>query len=134
MRIWIALVVVAACGKSDDKGNSPMAKIAGSVGSGRDRIVDAWKDAKLTPSALTPAEVAFGKDCQSGTVEGLDVLLCDYASPAEAKAAEDQGLTWVGSATGSSQAHASTLVVIADRRKTDPSGRTINRLMKLAPK
>ncbi len=133
MRIWITLVVVAACGKSDDKGNSPMAKIANGVG-GKDRIVDAWKDAKLTPSALTPAQVAFGKDCQSGTVEGLDVLLCDYASPAEAKAAEDQGLTWVGSATGSSQAHASTLVVIADRRKTDPSGRTINRLMKLAPK
>jgi hypothetical protein len=60
--------------------------------------------------------------------------LCNFASPAEAKAAEDQGLTWVGGVTGTSQAHGAALVVLADRRKTDPSGRTINRLMKLAPK
>ena len=133
MRILIALLIVAACSKSDDKSN-PMAKAVGAAMGGRDAIVDAWKDAKLTPSALTPAQVAFGKDCQSGTVDGLDVLLCDYPSPAEAKAAEDQGLTWVGQATGASQAHGATLVVIADRKKTDPSGRTINRMLKLAPK
>jgi len=133
MRIAIALLIVAACSKSDDSKN-PLAKAVGTTLGGRDAIVDAWKDAKLTPSALTPAQVAFGKDCQSGTVENLDVLLCDYPSPAEAKAAEDQGLTWVADATGASQAHGATLVVIADRKKTDPSGRTINRMLKLAPK
>lgn len=97
-------------------------------------MIDAWKAAKLTPSALTPATVTFGKACQSGTVEGVDVLLCSFASPAEAKAAEDPGLTWVGEATGTSQARGAALIVLADRRKVDPSGRTINRLMKLAPK
>jgi hypothetical protein len=133
MRIAIALLLVAACSKSDDKSN-PMAKAVGATLGGRDAIVEAWKDAKLSPSALTPAQVAFGKDCQSGTVENLDVMLCDYPSPAEAKAAEDQGLTWIGEATGASQAHGPTLVLIADRRKADPSGRTINRMLKLAPK
>jgi hypothetical protein len=107
---------------------------ADKAASGRDAVVAAWKDAKLTPSALTPATVTFAGDCQTGTVEGVDVLLCNFGSAGEAKAAEDQGLAWVGQATGSSQAHGATLVVLADRRKTDPNGRTINRLMKLAPK
>ena len=54
-------------------------------------------------------------------------------SPADAKAAQDPGLGWIGSVTGASQAHGSALIVIADRKKADPNGRTINRLMKLAP-
>jgi hypothetical protein len=123
-------LAVVACSKS---GDSDKASGSGSGGA-RDAVVAAWKDAKLMPSPLTPATVTFGKDCQSGTVEGVDVLLCNFASAAEAKAAEDQGLTWVGQATGAAQAHGAALVVLADRRKTDPSGRTINRLMKLAPK
>jgi len=53
---------------------------------------------------------------------------------AEAKAAEDAGLTWVGDTTGASQAAGKVLVVVADRRKGDPSGRTINQMMKLAPR
>jgi hypothetical protein len=102
-------------------------------GSARDAVLDAWKADKLAPSALTAASVAVGKDCQSGTVEGIEVLLCNFASPAEAKAAEDAGLAWVGQATGASQARGAALVVLADRKKADPNGRTINRLLKLAP-
>ena len=101
--------------------------------SARDAIVEAWKGDKLAPSALTAASVAFGKDCQSGTVEGIDVLLCNFPTAAEAKAAEDAGLAWVGQATGASQARGAALVVIADRKKSDPNGRMINRLLKLAP-
>src|SRR5262245_59216228 len=111
----LALVLpLAACGKS------------GSGATARDAVIDAWKGAKLTPSALTPATVAFGKDCQSGTVESIDVLLCNFATPAEAKAAADPGLAWVGEATGASQARGSALIVLADRKKADPNGRTIN--------
>lgn len=128
MRTIVLMLSLVAC----SKGGGDKAA-AGGAGA-RDAVIDAWKAAKLTPSPLTPATVSFGKDCQSGTIEGIDVLLCSFASPAEAKAAEDQGFTWVGGATGVSQAHGAALVVLADRRKTDPSGRTINRLMKLAPK
>jgi hypothetical protein len=126
MRIIILALALLACGKSGSD------KSAG--GGARDAVLEAWKSAKLTPSAMTPATVTFAKDCQSGTVEGVDVLLCSFASAAEAKAAEEQGLTWINQVTGASQAHGTALVVLADRRKTDPSGRTINRLMKLAPK
>jgi hypothetical protein len=128
MRTMVLMLALVACSKSSESD-----KPAGGA-SGRDAVIEAWKAAKLTPSAMTPATVTFAKDCQSGTVEGVDVLLCNFAAAAEAKAAEDPGLTWIGQATGASQAHGAALVVLADRRKTDPSGRTINRLMKLAPK
>src|SRR5262249_51343855 len=121
IRMVLLGLALAACGKG------------GSGATARDAVIDAWKGAKLTPSALAPATVAFGKDCQSGTIEGIDVLLCNFTTPAEAKAAEDPGLTWVGEATGASQAHGSVLIVLADRKKSDPNGRTINKLLKLAP-
>ena len=120
--VLIAALAAAACGKGGDKPAGP-----------RDAVIAAWKADKLTPSAMTPATVAFGKDCQSGTVESIDALVCSFGSPAEAKAAEDQGLSWIGSVTGASQAHGSALIVLADRKKADPNGRMINRLMKLAP-
>jgi hypothetical protein len=124
MRAWLAVAALAAaaCGKGGDQPAGP-----------RDAVIAAWKADKLTPSAMAPAKVAFGVDCQSGTVESLDALVCSFGSPAEAKAAEDQGLSWIGSATGASQAHGSALIVLADRKKADPNGRMINRLMKLAP-
>ncbi len=123
--IAIVLVLLAACSKDDGTGR-------GATGGelSRDSIVAAWKKAGLTPSPLTPAQVPVGKDCQSGTVNGVDVLVCQYATPAEAKAAEEPGLQWVGESTGMSQAAGKVLVAAADRRKADPSGRTINSLMK----
>jgi hypothetical protein len=119
----LVMLALAACSKSADKPATP-----------GDAVLAAWKAEKLVPSALAPASVAFAKDCQSGTIENLDVLMCNFATPAEAKAAEAQGNTWVGSVTGASQAHGAALVVLADRKKADPNGRTINKLMKLAPK
>lgn len=123
----VLLVAVIAC----DKGSG----VAGGSGGPRDGVVAAWKAGGLSPSALTAASVpAVGKDCQSGTVGAIDVLLCVYPTAAEAKAAEDAGLTWVGDTTGAAQASGTVLIAISDRRKSDPSGRTINQLMKLAPK
>jgi hypothetical protein len=122
LAVLVAALAAAACSKGGDKPAGP-----------RDAVIAAWKADKLTPSAMTPAKVAFGTDCQSGTVEGIDALVCSFGSPAEAKAAEDQGLAWIGSVTGASQARGSALIVLADRKKADPNGRTINRLMKLAP-
>ncbi|MBA3462655.1 MAG: hypothetical protein H0T46_22050 [Deltaproteobacteria bacterium] len=134
MRAALLLVVLAACDKGDSANTSPFGEGAANAAGPRDAIVEAWKKGGLTPSPLTPAQVAVGKDCQSGTVGAVDVLLCTYPTPADAKAAEDAGLGWVGDATGASQASGAVLVVVADRRKSDPSGRTINQMMKLAPR
>src|SRR4051812_30879971 len=122
LRVVVVFAVLAGCSGTPPAKTTP-----------RDAVLEAWKADKLTPSALTAQTVAFGKDCQGGSVEGIEVLVCNYASPAEAKAAEDAGLGWVGQATGASQARGAALVVLADRKKADPSGKTINRLLKLAP-
>ena len=123
--LWfMPALALAACGKGGDAAK----------GGPRDAVIEAWKADKLTPSPLAPATVPFAKDCQTTSVESVDVLLCNFASPAEAKAAEEPGLAWVGTVTGASQARGAALIVVADRKKADPNGRTINRLMKLAPK
>jgi hypothetical protein len=123
----LVLILAAACGKGDGAAGGP------GGGGPRDTVIAAWKKGGLTPSPLTAASVPVGKDCQSGTVGAIDVLLCVYPTAADAKAAEDAGLTWVGDTTGAAKASGTVLIAIADRRKSDPSGRTINQLMKLAP-
>ena len=117
--VSIIALAFGACGKDAPAGAS-----------GRDQIVADWKAAGLTPSAFAAAKVDVGKDCQAGTVDKLDVLLCVFPTEAEAKAAEETGLAWVGDTTGMSHAKGAILVVIADRKKADPNGRTINKMMK----
>jgi len=121
----LALVVGAfACGKGDG---------AAAGGNPRDAVVAAWKKGGLTPSPLTASTVTVGKDCESGTVGAIDVLLCVYPTAADAKAAEEAGLAWVADTTGAARVSGTVLIAVADRRKSDPSGRTINQLLKLAP-
>ena len=100
----------------------------------RDGVVDAWKKGGLEPSPLTEAKTDVGKKCSSGTVNKVDVLVCEFDSEADAKAAEEKGLAWVGDTTGASKAQGEMLIVVADRRKADPSGRTINQLITLPAK
>jgi hypothetical protein len=128
--LLICLALVASCKKDDGTGRGTSGGESGELS--RDAVVAAWKKGGLTPSAMTDAKVEVGKDCQTGTVNGVDVLVCQFPTPADAKAAEDAGLKWVGEATGMSQSHGKVLVAASDRRKADPSGRTINSLMKLS--
>lgn len=141
MRALLLLAALAACSKSEEfsGGDGTKAALAspteGPADDGaRTDVIEAWTKGGLSPSPLTPAQVPVGKDCRTGTVNAVDVLLCVFPSSAEAKAAEDAGLGWVGDTTGTSQAYGKVLVAAADRRKSDPSGRTINQMMKLAPR
>lgn len=131
MRAILLAVLATACSKADDGKAAPKAVEGAGA---RDAIVAAWKTGGLTPSPMTAASVGFGKDCQSGTVNNIDVMVCVYPTAAEAQAAREPGLGWVGEATGTSITSGSAMIAIADRRKADASGRTINQLMKLAPK
>jgi hypothetical protein len=124
MRIALVLLALAACGK----------KAETSAPSIRDSIIAAWKTGGLAPSAFTAATVPVGKDCATGTVNGVDVLVCTYATDAEAKTAEAAGYTWVGDTTGMVQVRGPSLIAAADRKKADVQGKTINQLMKLAQK
>jgi hypothetical protein len=127
MRYFLVIAIaLCACSKKSD---SPAAA------TGRDELLFTWKKAGLQPGTFVAAQAPnVGADCASTTVNNLDVLVCQYGTEAEAKAAEDKGLAWVGDTTGSSQAHGKLLVVAADRKKADPNGKSINQLEKLAGK
>lgn len=97
-----------------------------------DAVVAAWKAAKLDVSALTEVDPKpySATGCRGGTVSGVDVVVCSYGSGEDAQAAEDLGLAQIGSATGAALVRGMRLLVVADRRKVDPSGRTIDAITK----
>ena len=119
-RLALALALaLAACGT--DAKSSPGA-------TSDDAAVAAWRKAGLEVSALTDVDAKkyTAQACRGGTVGGVDVVLCGYDTGEDAKAAEDAGLASVGDATGAALAHGARLLVVVDRRKADPSGRTID--------
>jgi hypothetical protein len=128
--LLVAALAAAGCDKGDDK--KPAGAAAVKEGA-PDPVIEAWTKAGLTVSAFEAADGAKygGGDCKSGQVNGVDVALCQYASEALAKGAEPKGLEAIGETTGVSLAHGVRLLVVADRRKADPEGRTINQLSKL---
>ena len=138
---WLIVVVgLAACSKdeggtstSEGTTSSTKAEEAKGLSEARQSIVDAWKKEGLQPSELTAAK-GFGKDCSAGTVDKIEVVICEFASEAEAKKAEQPGLDWVGSTTGAAWTAGSLVIAVADRKKSDPHGKTINQLMKSTAK
>jgi hypothetical protein len=119
---------LAAAGCSEEGTAAPPANLGGV-----DAVLDAWKKAGLTVSAFTDADGAKygGGECKSGQVNGIDAVLCSYASPELATAAQPKGQDAIGDTTGSSIAEGRVLLVVADRRKADPEGRTINTATKV---
>ena len=130
----LILAALIGCGGKDD-GASGGGGDGKASATPRDAVVDAWKQGGLEPGDLTAATVAFGKDCKTTAVGGVDVLLCNYDSADAAKKADASSNDWIaGAPTGSSFVSGKVLVVVADRKKADPDGKTINQLMKLTPK
>lgn len=122
--VLAAALAAAAC----DKGET-----ASPAAGGTTAVLDAWKKLGLTVGAFEKADAAKygGGDCRAGTVSGIDTVLCTFKTPEEAEAAQAKGLAAVGDTTGASVASGSMLLVVADRGKADPSGRTINQMTKV---
>jgi hypothetical protein len=126
-RALLALALIACGGKKDD---APGAAPA----SPRDDLIATWKAGNLEPSAFAPTPSPIAKDCAAGTVVGVDVLVCNLDDGADPKKVEAAGYAWVGQTTGTVQIRGKLLIAAADRKKADVNGRTINALIKLAPK
>ncbi len=123
----IGLSLLAACGKDDaqaaGKGKGPAPD--------DEALIAAWKKASLEVSAFTVADAAAysAQSCRAGTVGGVDVTVCSYDTGEDAAAAQDPALALLekgGASTASALARGKKLLVVADKRKADPSGRTIN--------
>jgi hypothetical protein len=116
---------VGACSKAEPS------KAGGGASGPPTALLEAWRKATLTVSAFTADKSgAVGAACHSGTVSGVDVLVCSFTSDKDAKAAEPKALEWVGSATGTALASGKLVLAAVDRRAADPSGRTINAIAK----
>ncbi|NTX04649.1 hypothetical protein [Myxococcus llanfairpwllgwyngyllgogerychwyrndrobwllllantysiliogogogochensis] len=99
--------------------------------SGVDDVLDAWRAAGESPSAFTDVgEKLPGGKCRAGKVSGLDATVCVFESTEKARQAEEAGWTLVGNAAGAAMVSGKMVLVIADPRKEDPSGRRINALVK----
>lgn len=118
MRAAWLILALAACGKGDQ-------------GVGQSALLADLGKAGLTVSAFSlDKSGAIGKDCNVGTVSGVEVVICTFAKPEEAAAAEDKALEWVGAATGAALVRGNVTLAAADRAKVDPSGRTLNVITK----
>lgn len=140
---WIlmgVLVGVPACSKDEggsaggDTSGAKTTEEAKPLSDAKKSLVEAWKKAGLTPAEMTAATGAFGKDCNSTTINKLEVVVCELPSADEAKKAEAQGLEWVGTTTGAAWTAGPLVIAVADRKKADATGKTINQLMKSTPK
>jgi hypothetical protein len=143
---WLAIVLlVAACDKDEattteatgsaTKPTEGSAKepVVAKESEARKALVDAWKTAGLTVTDMK-SSTAFGKNCEAGAVNKVEVVICDLGSADEAKKAEAAGLTWVGGTTGAAWVSGQLVIAVADRKKADINGKTINQLMKSTPK
>lgn len=136
MRLVLLVALLGACDK--DSGSAPAGgasakPIAGAPSEARASLMSAWKTGGLKPSAFAPTKVPFGSTCESGTVDFVEVVICEYPDAKQATAAEAAALTWVGATTGLARAKGTLVIAAADRRKADPHGKTLNALVKLAP-
>lgn len=121
------LLVLAAC--DEDKA------AAGAKGKGPapddDALIAAWKKAGLEVSPFTDADASAysAQSCRAGTVGGVDVLVCSYDTGEDAAAAQDPALALLekgGATTASALTRGKKLLVVTDKRKADPTGRSIN--------
>ncbi len=124
----LVVVLLASRGCGDDKKEKR--------GEAPNTVADleqGWKTAGLSPGGFAPVDgqALSNGQCRSGAVDGLDVTVCEYASPEAAAAARASGLAAVGSATGASVIEGKRMLVVADRKKADPSGRSIDKLIKV---
>jgi hypothetical protein len=127
-RVLVVLLLLAlgACSKDDAQ-----AKPGQGPAPADDALIAAWKKAGLEVSPLTDVDAAAyaAQKCRGGTVSGVDVVVCTYDTGEDASAAEDAALATLeksGVTTASAIPRGKSLLIVSDKRKSDPSGRTIN--------
>ncbi len=110
--LCLGLLLLAACSSSPED------------------VIDAWRKAGQSPGEFKDVgEKLPGGKCFAGKVAGLDATVCEFKEAEQARKAEDAGWELVGNTVGSSLASGKVLLVIADPRKEDPSGRRINEVI-----
>jgi hypothetical protein len=141
---WLVVVLLAGCGGGDEEaaktddtktGDTKVEKKPepAKESEARKALFDAWEKAGLKAADMKASDL-LGKDCKQGTVNKVDVVVCEFANADEAKKAEAKGLEWVGDTTGAAWTSGTLVVAVADRKKADANGKAINAMMKTKTK
>jgi hypothetical protein len=109
----------------------------GGAGCGKSGVaaeLAAFKDSGHAVSQFTETDAASlgAKKCQTGTIDKLAVLLCEYGSSEDAAHGHPAAEKWGGETGTVVVLHrASVLFAVADRNSSDPSGKSISALTKV---
>ena len=116
--VLIAALALVAC----TKGGAGDGALGGAV--------EAWQKAGLETSTFAAVDgKAFGDaTCKAGTIRGVATTVCEYKGADDAKRAEAAGLSQVRDATGLALAQGKLLLVLVDRDRKDPNGKTMNEI------
>ncbi len=81
--------------------------------------------------ATAPADPFDALQCVRGEVERIEVLLCEYHSPEDARSAEKKLAHFAeGAVSGAARSSGAVGMAIADKQKADVKGKRIVRLLK----
>lgn len=112
-----SLLLLAACGKSG---------VAGEL--------QAFTDNGHSVTSFNESDAgALGaKKCQTGTIDQMAALICEYSSPDAAALGQTSAEGWVGEASAAVVLRrGNMLFAAADRTGGDPTGKTISALGKV---
>jgi hypothetical protein len=137
----LLLATFPACGKNKAAATSapasPAAHVQGTPHT--DDVLNAWRNAGLAPEGFARVDPAPNSAayCEHGVIHGVDTLVCEYASDdtlARGTQQVKEGWARVDIHTGVIVRAKRTTMVVVDRERREPSGKTISQLAKVFSK
>ena len=133
-----ALAALPACRKGTPveatAPSKPAAHVQGTPHT--DEVLTAWRNGGLAPEGFVAVQPPPNSAdyCEHGNVRGVDTLVCEYASEEALTRGTQQvkeGWERVDAHTGVVLRAKRTLMIVVDRERREPSGKTISQMAKL---
>jgi hypothetical protein len=118
--LGLALALAAGCSKKPTEGGVRL-----------EQVSDAFASAGLKVADFKPADPARfnAQKCVAGVVEKLETVVCEYGSPDAVALGKKAGEQWAsGATTAAVLGNGRTILVVADRERADPNGKTIHKI------
>jgi hypothetical protein len=95
------------------------------------QVSDAFNAAGLKTETFQPTDPSRfnALKCVAGSLDGVDTIVCEYGSPDALALGKKAGEQWAASATTAAVlGNGRTLLAVADRARSDPNGKTIQKI------
>ncbi len=138
LSVLFLVAAIPACSKHKASASAPpAAHVQGTPHT--DEVLNAWRNAGLAPEGFARVDPApdSAAYCEHGQVRGVDTLVCEYASEeALTRGTQQVKEVWarVDAHTGAILRAKRTTMVVVDRERREPSGKTINQMAKVFEK